>query len=56
MGLRKFWPDLQISVKILFWGNFASRCLKFFTKSWSQILEPGLTMSQIYHSTLADFV
>ena len=41
MGLRKLWPDLQISVKILFWGDFASRCLKFFTKLWSQILEPG---------------
>ena len=30
MGLRKLWPDLQISVKILFWGDFASRCLKVF--------------------------
>ena len=45
MGLRKFWPDLQISVKSvcdrsqnLVLGLFCISLSQTFIKSWSQIL------------------
>ena len=56
MGLRKFWPDLQTSVKILFGVilhlGVSNLLLSLGLKFWN----PGLTMSRIYHSTPPDFV